>query len=146
MKVHPTRSGIEGATTAMIKSISFAAAAALAVTLGMAAAVPVSAQAQGGALIIYGNDRCPSGTICVRAPEADRYRIPPSLRSSEVPAGQAPGRAAATSSVGGMNTGPATCSNVGGGGGSSCLRNQIQSYGAERRAKKAADAESPVPR
>jgi hypothetical protein len=130
----------------MTKSISFAAMAALAVGLGFGATAPVSAQAQSGAVVVYGNDRCPSGTVCVRAPESDRYRIPKSLRPSALPPGQSPGRAAAVSGVGGMNTGSATCSNIGGGGGSSCLRNQIQASRAERKANAAADAESPVPK
>jgi hypothetical protein len=130
----------------MIKSIPFVAAAALVVGFGIGGAAPVLAQAQGGALIVYGNDRCPSGTICVRAPESERYRIPQSLRGSDLPTSQSPGRAAAVSSVGGMNTGPASCSNIGGGGGNSCLRNQIQASRAERKAKKDAEAESPVPR
>ena len=124
----------------MTRYLSLAALAAAAFT-GFAA----QAQSQ-SSLVIYGTDRCPANTICVRAPESDRYRIPKSLRGSAVPASQAPGRNAATSLVGGVNTGPASCSNTGGGGGSSCLKNQIQAYRAEKKANADAAAASPEPR
>lgn len=127
----------------MIKPVSFAAVAALAVGIGFGGSA--FAQAGGGSLIVYGNDPCPANTICVRAPEGDRYRIPQSLRSGTLPASQQPGRAAAVSSVGGMNTGPASCSNIGGGGGSSCLKNQIAASRAEKKAKQTEQAESPQP-
>lgn len=115
-----------------------------AVAFGGALATP--AAAQGSALIIYGNDSCPSNTVCVRAPESERYRIPESLRSGPLPSSQAPNRAAAASSVGAVNTGPASCSNIGGGGGSTCLSNDIKAYRAEKRANAAAAAASPEPR
>ena len=128
----------------MIKHVLFAAAAALAVGVGFSGSA--FAQAGGGSLIVYGNDACPAGSICVRAPESERYRIPKSLRSGALPASQQPGRAASVSSVGGVNTGPASCSNIGGGGGSNCLRNQIAASRAEKKAKAAEAAESPLPR
>ncbi len=123
----------------MTKHLALAAAAAMAI--GFAA----PALAQQNTLIIYGSDKCPAGTVCVRAPESERYRIPKSLRSGDLPASQQPGRAASVSSVGGVNTGPASCSNIGGGGGSSCLSNQIAASRAERKAAKEAQANSPEP-
>lgn len=36
--------------------------------------------AQERVLTIFGNDKCPANTICVRAPEEERYRIPKGLR------------------------------------------------------------------
>lgn len=127
----------------MIKPVALAAVAALAVGIGFGGSA--FAQAGGGSLIVYGNDPCPANTICVRAPESERYRIPKSLRSGALPASQQPGRAAAVSSVGGVNTGPASCSNIGGGGGSNCLRNQIAASRAEKKQKKDEIAESPQP-
>jgi hypothetical protein len=127
----------------MIKTVAFAGVAALAVGIGFSGTA--FAQAGGGSLIVYGNDPCPANTICVRAPESERYRIPQSLRSGNLPASQQPGRAAAVSSVGGVNTGPASCSNIGGGGGSNCLRNQIAASRAEKKAKKTEQAESALP-
>lgn len=128
----------------MIKQLSLAAVAGIVMGIGFSA----PAQAQGSALIVYGNDRCPSNTVCVRAPESERYRIPESLRSGTLaPAQQSwAGRAASVSSTGGMNTGPATCSNIGGGGGGTCLRNQIAAARAEKKAAAAADAASPQPK
>ncbi len=130
----------------MIRTIAFAATAALAAGIGLAGSAHAQAGGGGGTLIIYGNDPCPSSTICVRAPESERYRIPQSLRAGQLPPSQQPGKLAAVSSVGGANTGPASCSNVGGGGGSSCLKNQISNWNADRNAKAAADAESPEPK
>jgi hypothetical protein len=40
------------------------------------------AMAQERVLTIFGNDKCPANTICVRAPEEERYRIPKALRQS----------------------------------------------------------------
>jgi hypothetical protein len=108
--------------------------------------IPASAPAQDSALIVYGSDPCPANTICVRAPESDRYRIPKSLRSSNLPPSQAPGKLAATSRTGGVNTGPSSCSNIGGGGGSTCLKNQLAAARAERAQKKSDAAESSVPK
>ena len=44
-------------------------------------AVPAAAQdaAVGGVVTIYGNDECPEGTVCIRAHERDRFRIPREL-------------------------------------------------------------------
>jgi hypothetical protein len=128
--------------TAMTNKLIFASLAAA--MIGIAPTMP--AHAQGSALIIYGADKCPSNTVCVRAPESERYRIPQSLRGEALPLSQSPNRNAAVSSVGGMNTGPATCSNIGGGGGSSCLKNQIQAWSAEKQTKKTEDAQSPEPK
>jgi hypothetical protein len=38
------------------------------------------ALAQERVLTIFGEDKCPANTICVRAPEEERYRIPKGLR------------------------------------------------------------------
>lgn len=43
-------------------------------------AVPVMAQER--VLTIFGNDKCPANTICVKAPESERYRIPKGLRQA----------------------------------------------------------------
>lgn len=47
-------------------------------------ALPLSTpvMAQERVLTIFGNDKCPANTICVRAPEEERYRIPKGLRQS----------------------------------------------------------------
>jgi hypothetical protein len=47
-------------------------------------ALPLSTpvMAQERVLTIFGNDKCPANTICVRAPEEERYRIPKALRQT----------------------------------------------------------------
>jgi len=62
----------------MTKALLIAAAGAL---LTVLPAAPAAAQPRNeSALIIFGNDPCPAGNICVRAPESQRYRIPENLR------------------------------------------------------------------
>lgn len=53
----------------------------LAVMIG---ALPVSTPvlAQERILTIFGSDKCPANTICVVAPESERYRIPKGLRQT----------------------------------------------------------------
>jgi len=65
-------------------TVTLAATAALA---GGSAAFPTAAVAQAGqgTVIIYGNDPCPRESICIRAPESQRYRIPDQLRQSGTP-------------------------------------------------------------
>ena len=65
-------------------TVTLATAAALS---GALAAYPTAAVAQAGqgTVIIYGNDPCPRESICVRAPESQRYRIPDQLRPSGTP-------------------------------------------------------------
>ncbi len=57
------------------------AAATLLIGAGTLVATPALAQPRNeAALVIFGNDACPAGNICVRAPESQRYRIPEGLR------------------------------------------------------------------
>ena len=73
----------------MSKFITLMSAAAVALTAGIAA-MPAPATAQDSApnvaeIIVYGSDPCPRSTddqvvVCARRPEAERYRIPESLR------------------------------------------------------------------
>lgn len=91
-------------------------------------------------LIIYGDDPCPESrdpneiTVCARLPDADRYRVPPSLRDNP----NAPGnnswanRATELSYVG--RTGTDSCSTVGGGGFTGCFNQILSQARAERRA------------
>jgi hypothetical protein len=110
--------------------------------------VPGAAQAQvaGPAdvrvnqLIIYGDDPCPQSTdpneitVCARLPDADRYRVPPSLRDNpNEPANNSwANRATELSYVG--RTGTDSCSTVGGGGFTGCFNQLVTQARAERRA------------
>lgn len=111
-------------------------------------AVPGAAQAQvsGPAdvrvnqLIIYGDDPCPQSsdpneiTVCARLPDADRYRVPPSLRDNpnEPASNSWANRATELSYVG--RTGTDSCSTVGGGGFTGCFNQLVNQARAERRA------------
>jgi hypothetical protein len=87
-------------------------------------------------LIVYGSDPCPRSadeiTVCARRPEADRYRIPAPLRTTEGPASESwSNRAVELQYVG--RTGVQSCSPVGPGGASGCLTQLINQARAERR-------------
>ena len=110
--------------------------------------VPGAAQAQAAGpsdvrvnqLIIYGDDPCPESTdpneitVCARLPDADRYRVPPSLRDNpnEPASNSWANRATELSYVG--RTGTDSCSTVGGGGFTGCFNQLVSQARAERRA------------
>ena len=127
---------------AMIKHALLPAAAILA---GLAA-VPAFAQQNDKALVIYGSDPCPQGTICVRAPESERYRIPQSLRSGPLAPQDQPWaqRAASLGTVGAAGTG--SCTTIGPGGSAGCWSQQMRAARAEKKQDAQAIAESPLPK
>jgi len=126
----------------MIKHLLLPAAAILAGCL----AGPASAQQNDKALVIYGNDKCPEGTICIRAKESDRYRIPQSLRSGPLAPQDQPWaqRAASIANVGASGAG--SCSNSGAGGWTGCWNQQMKAARAEKKQNAQAEAESPLPK
>ena len=97
-------------------------------------AAPLPALAQDRILTIFGEDKCPANTICVRAKESERFRIPKDLREDPV---IAPGRqswaAKAQSTLdAGTKTGTGSCSAVGPGGHTGCFAEQARQAKAER--------------
>jgi len=127
---------------AMIKHLLLPAAA----FLGLGLAAPAFAQQNDKALIVYGNDKCPEGTVCIRAPESERYRIPQSLRSGPLAPQDQPWaqRAASIATVG--NGGTGSCTNVGAGGWTGCWNQQMKAARAEKKQDAQAEAESPLPK
>ena len=119
----------------MPRPILPALAPALAFALGLAAlpAVPAAAQSQ-RVLTIFGQDKCPEDTICVRAPERERYRIPKELRqSTPSPDDQSwAARAQSVEYVG--RSGTNSCSTSGSGGWTGCYSKILEQARAERRA------------
>jgi hypothetical protein len=108
---------------------------------GAAATGPVGpADVRVNQLIIYGDDACPESTdpneitVCARLPDADRYRVPPSLRDNpnEPASNSWANRATELSYVG--RTGTDSCSTVGGGGFTGCFNQLVNQARAERRA------------
>ncbi len=124
----------------MIRQILIGAAA-----LGMGAAIvpaPAFAQANDKVLMIFGDDKCPAGTTCVRAPERERYRIPKDLReSTEKPQNQWAERAKTLDSAGAAGTG--SCSATGAGGWTGCFGQQMRTYKQDRKADAKAASNQP---
>lgn len=113
----------------------------LGLTLGSSLPVtPAMAQAGDRLVTIYGNDKCPRDTICVRAPENERYRIPEQLRgeSGEAAAARWGDRAKSLEYVG--SSGTMSCSPVGAGGASGCFRELAR----KAREERAAQGQKPV--
>lgn len=117
--------------------------AALPLALGLA--VASSALAQEAAepkvnmVIVYGNDKCPESTadeivVCPRMDEGERYRIPPSLRTSSAPTNVAwSQRVRSIETVG--RSGTMSCSPTGAGGWTGCTGKLL----ADARGEKSED-------
>jgi hypothetical protein len=121
-------------------TISLAAAAVLA---GGFAAIPAPAAAQAGQLQVdvFGNDPCPSGYICIRHKESDRYRLPKTqqLQGTRQQKQSWADKAQAITQVG--QTGTGSCSAVGPGGREGCLVKEIQQ--AKQAAKEQKQNDTP---
>jgi hypothetical protein len=113
-------------------------AAGLVATAGLSAS-PALAQGDGekvNMVIIYGNDECPASsgdeiTVCARKDEAERYRIPESLRGVEAPQNEAWNtRVLAYETVG--QHGTHSCSPVGAGGITGCTQQLVDRAFAAR--------------
>jgi hypothetical protein len=87
-------------------------------------------------LTIFGKDKCPANTICVTAPESERYRIPKQFRNSGViaPQNQAWGARAEATLSAGAKTGIGSCSATGSGGWTGCWAQQMRAARAEAAA------------
>ena len=124
----------------MTKTAILFGATLLATGLGIAAA-PATAQDsssgddQIGYVIVYGSDPCPRSAgevvVCARKPESERYRIPEAYRSvgSRQSRESWAARAKSFEYVGA--TGTMSCSAVGPGGSTGCLKNMIDRAKAE---------------
>jgi hypothetical protein len=87
-------------------------------------------------LTIFGDDKCPANTICVRAKESERFRIPKQFRNSGViaPENQAWGARAEATLSAGARTGIGSCSATGSGGWTGCWAQQMRAARAEAAA------------
>jgi len=98
-------------------------------------------------LVVFGNDPCPRGSdnevvVCARRPEEERYRIPRRLRERQ------PTETSWASRVEAMDEEnrimrPNSCSVVGSNGFTGCTSQMIRQWYAERRARRAEDANIP---
>ena len=100
----------------------------------LAVPLPVLAQANDRVLTVFGDDKCPENTICVRAPEAERYRIPKNLREAPSIAPNRQAWAARVPSVldAGAKSGIGSCTASGPGGWTGCYAQQMRQARAER--------------
>ena len=123
--------------------------ASAAAAAGSALSLPTvaSAQSEGIAeIIVYGNDPCPRSTddqvvVCARRPEAERYRIPPNMRTSGTPQEMQSWAVRSKSLETTGATGINSCSPVGPAGYTGCLTKVIQEAKGER--KQTADQQTP---
>lgn len=81
-------------------------------------------------VVIYGNDECPTSVsgevvVCARRPETERNRIPEALREAEPGPGSQSWAARARSLDDDAETGTDSCTAVGPGGQTGCLKEQI---------------------
>ena len=108
-----------------------------------AISTPSVSFAQERVLTIFGEDKCPTNTICVVAPEADRFRIPKELRpSSTNPQNQSWAvRSRATLDTG--SSSPSACQSASNSGGSGCWAESMRRARAEAKAKKEAEVVLP---
>jgi len=101
--------------------------------LPLAAVSPAAAQQR--TLTIFGDDKCPSDTICVVAPETERFRIPKPFREGlrkESPANTS-WAVRSQRVVNEGKTGTDSCSTVGGGGWTGCFMKQLQESYSEKK-------------
>jgi hypothetical protein len=124
------------------------ALAAICIVADAAGAQAVNDQRQIRQVIVYGTDPCPPSTdntviVCARRPDTERYRIPENLREAD------PGpendswaeRAQALEMVG--RNGIQSCSPVGPGGATGCLKELIDRSREERRTDATNDSTVP---
>ncbi|MCH4894710.1 hypothetical protein GO308_16510 [Sphingomonas sp. SFZ2018-12] len=114
-------------------------------------AAPAHAQVRGGTLVIYGDDKCPTNDagqeiyVCVRRDEAERFRIPKELREFEVTPENESWAQQQETGVEATEAGIGSCSAVGLGGATGCYGERADAYRAERRARKKAESNIPLP-
>jgi len=119
--------------------------------VALASALPDGAVAQyvDGALIIYGNDKCPTNkegqeiTVCARRPEGERYRIPKELRQGGKFAESESWTRRADTTLNTGRTGADSCSAVGPGGFTGCAVQNFSAWKQDKKEAKAADQAVP---
>lgn len=136
----------------MLKRVMIGAAAVMAAPLMLPAGAAAQNAAQNGVLVIYGNDKCPTNTageeivVCQRMDEAERFRIPKTLRDQAGPPQQT--ESWAVRSQGALEagqTGTGSCSTVGAGGQTGCFVRNATRARAESRAREKAQTDLPLP-
>jgi hypothetical protein len=110
------------------------------------APLPALAQYVDGALVIYGNDKCPTNkngeeiTVCARRPEGERYRIPKELRKGGKFTESQSWTKRSDNTLATGASGIGSCSAIGPGGFTGCMNQQFRAARQERKDEKAAQA------
>ncbi len=120
-----------------MKRLTLAAAALIAAAspLGLAGTAVQAQSYTVPTITVFGTDACPRDTICVRAPENERYRIPKDLRGDTglAMAERWGDRAKSLEYTGASGT--QSCTPVGPGGASGCFKQLARQAREENRAK-----------
>jgi hypothetical protein len=118
---------------------------ALFVSTMILSALPVLAQqdASQRTLIIFGNDPCPAGVICVVAPETERYRIPKNLRQSKPSPENQSWAVRSQDTLEQGKAGAGSCSAIGSAGWTGCWAEEMRK--AREEAKQAKEEDAVIP-
>jgi hypothetical protein len=84
-------------------------------------------------LLIFGADKCPANTICVVAPEEERYRIPKRLRAAAANPKNDSWAVKSQSAMAEGRSGTGSCSASGAGGWTGCWAEEMRKARAERK-------------
>ena len=103
------------------------------VILAAGSAWSAPALAQERVLKIFGEDKCPVNTICVRAPEKERFRIPKELRKVEPSHAQRSWASRVSSTMNEGATGPSACAAASGGSWNGCFGEEMAKAREEAR-------------
>jgi hypothetical protein len=122
--------------------LSISAAAVLPALLPIAPAVAQGTRVN--EIIVYGTDPCPRSTdddvvVCARKPEAERYRIPETLREGGSLQSRTNWAERATAIETHSRTGVNSCSPVGPAGHTGCLEQLTRQAFKERREQNSSD-------
>lgn len=96
----------------------------------LAASAPAAAQQR--TLTIFGDDKCPMDTICVVAPETERYRIPKPFRETAKSPESTSWAVRSQATLAEGKSGTDSCSTVGPGGWTGCFMKQMQEAYSEK--------------
>jgi len=103
----------------------------------LAASTPALAQER--VLTVFGKDECPSNTICVRAPEKERFRIPKELRTkTDLSPTQRSWASRVSATLDEGKTGPSGCAAANSGSWVGCFGEEMRKAREENRAAKEA--------
>ncbi len=94
-------------------------------------------------LIIFGDDKCPADTICVTAPESERYRIPKQLRAKPYSPENESWSLRAQAALEAGKSGIGSCTAIGSGGWTGCYMEEMRKAREEAKQRAAGNKDLP---